>query len=186
MKMIIPPMLYKCKICKKGFQHLPRSDDGGKNACKVCFKTFTRQDALTRHLKRCKKGVQKEHKCENCKKSFDRKFNLVRHMAVHEKENSLKYRCEVDGCERVFKRNDKFVVHQLSHNITKVHVNMPSKVNKFGLHHHHHHLQFKVIYYSMLAWVRLFITIVFLPFSLSCARLRVTPSSHKSEAITCS
>ena len=47
-----------------------------------------------------------------------------------------------------------------------------------------HHHQFKVIYYSMLAWVRLFITIVFLQFSLSCARLRVTPSSRKSEAIT--
>ena len=39
------PMLYKCEICKKGFQHLPslsrykkthhvpRSDDGGKNEC---------------------------------------------------------------------------------------------------------------------------------------------------------
>ena len=53
-------------------------------------------------------------------------------------------------------------------------------------HYHHLHLQFKVIYYSMVAWVRLFITIVFLQFSLSCARLRVTPSSRKSEAITCS
>ena len=30
----------------------------------------------------------------------------------------------------------------------------------------------------MLAWVRLFITIVFLQFSLSCARLLVTPSSQ--------
>ena len=53
-------------------------------------------------------------------------------------------------------------------------------------HHHHHHHQFKVICYSMLAWVRLFITIVFLQFSLSCARLRVTHNSRKSEAITCS
>ena len=50
----------------------------------------------------------------------------------------------------------------------------------------HYHLQFKVIYYSMLAWVRLFITIVFLRFSLSCARLRVTHSSRKSKVITCS
>ena len=53
-------------------------------------------------------------------------------------------------------------------------------------HHHHHHHQFKVIYYFMLAWVRLFITIVFLQFSLFCARLWVMPSSRKSEAITCS
>ena len=50
----------------------------------------------------------------------------------------------------------------------------------------HHHHQFKVIYYSMLAWVRLFVTIVFIQLSLSCARPRVTPSSRKSEAITCS
>ena len=56
----------------------------------------------------------------------------------------------------------------------------------YFISYHHHHHQFKVIYYSMLAWVRLFITLSFLQFSLSCARLWVTPRLRKSEAITCS
>ena len=66
---------------------------------------------------------KEEHKCENSILPATWPFMTKKmHLSIG-----------VDGCERVFKRNDKFVAHQLSHNITKVCVNVPKKVKKIGL-----------------------------------------------------
>ena len=91
--------LFTCKICHQDFKHLPSlsrhkktyhntSNSSGENECKVCFKIFSRQDALNRHVPNCKgpsSQNNKENKCSTCNKVFGKISNLLRHMPLHEK-----------------------------------------------------------------------------------------------------
>eukprot|EP00038_Savillea_parva_P031515 m.87409 g.87409 ORF g.87409 m.87409 type:complete len:252 (-) comp9700_c0_seq1:159-914(-) len=52
--------------------------------------------------------------CETCGKVYTQKRNLKRHAVSHDK-NAKRYKCEFDGCTRVFLRADDFNDHKKTH-----------------------------------------------------------------------
>lgn len=81
--------------------------------CNQCSATFTRNDALTRHLK-IHAIPGKAYTCDYCSKSYSRR-NCIRHMkAVHvHKEETRLYECYVCGVKykRLFSLKNHVVLH---------------------------------------------------------------------------
>ena len=117
---------HQCDICDKSFylryeltKH--KEDHSGiRYECKLCSKTFTREDSLKGHMQ--SKGhvekaghnsdfVEKPYQCQLCGKSFHRKLYLTDHLKIH---SGLKpHSCTVCGKAFLRKRqmNDHMRIH---------------------------------------------------------------------------
>lgn len=82
--------------------------------CKLCCKTFYRQEHLDRHIK-IHIPSEKKFECTICQKKFNRKDNLRSHMRVHrdEKEDTDKHLCVY--CGRSFSNSSNLIVHMRRH-----------------------------------------------------------------------
>ena len=102
----------ECKICGIIVKHLKvhmivHSDK--KPKCKVCNKTFSRQDNLRAHERVHIR--EKSFGCQSCSEAFRTMIELKKHERIHDDNNSFK--CET--CGKVFSIISKLKSHQISH-----------------------------------------------------------------------
>ncbi|CAL1294548.1 unnamed protein product [Larinioides sclopetarius] len=77
--------------------------------CPTCSKSFSRKDALKRHMKT--HSNEKLFTCQICEKSFARKDHLMCHMKTHSVETDFK--CDI--CDKSFQRKHCFAMHMKKH-----------------------------------------------------------------------
>lgn len=76
--------------------------------CSLCFKTFQKQNHLTRHIKI--HSGDRQHKCPYCGKAFLRSDNLKKHIRIHTGE---KFPCQF--CNRGFTDSSNLTKHIRTH-----------------------------------------------------------------------
>ena len=76
--------------------------------CPLCFKTFQKQNHLTRHIKI--HSGERQHKCPYCGKAFLRSDNLKKHVRIHTGE---KFPCRF--CNKGFTDSSNLIKHIRTH-----------------------------------------------------------------------
>ena len=81
-------------------------------ACKVCHKSFQRQEYVHAHMKQ---HEEKSFPCPVCGKKFTYKCNLKSHLVTHSDQKP--FQCE--GCHKEFKRQEQLTCHARIHDPSK-------------------------------------------------------------------
>lgn len=81
-------------------------------SCKVCHKSFQRQEYVYAHMKQ---HEEKSFSCPMCDKKFTYKCNLKSHLVTH--SDSKPYQCDV--CNKEFKRQEQLTCHARIHDPTQ-------------------------------------------------------------------
>ena len=101
----------------QAFNPFPSSCCGVEQHCVKCLHcemTFTRSDALKRHLKKAhpKPVVTNGLCCQECKKSFQYELALHLHEERCGKEKAKPFKCTFAGCGKSFHRKSTLEHHQ--------------------------------------------------------------------------
>ena len=81
-------------------------------SCKVCHKSFQRQEYVYAHMKQ---HEEKTFSCAVCEKKFTYKCNLKSHLVTH--SDNKPFQCDV--CHKEFKRQEQLTCHVRIHNPNK-------------------------------------------------------------------
>ena len=109
----------QCKLCGKSFTreenlklHIDTVHDGQKNyKCKFCKKKFSQSTNLKKHIDNVHLG-RKDYHCDSCEKSFCRSSALKNHI------NSFHYGCKdfhCDSCQKSFASTSALIKHKRSY-----------------------------------------------------------------------
>lgn len=92
-------------ISSKGIQRAPKSS---KFTCQLCWREFSRQSSLNRHME-C--HIMKTMRCKFCEKEFKNKESLHRHERMHTEDSP--HKCHV--CGKSYCSSSTLVAHIRKH-----------------------------------------------------------------------
>ena len=93
--------------------HLKIHVEGKGYLCKYCNKSYKLKGFLFQHIG-SRHGVEKPYECDQCDAAFEDKIGLSVHIETHiVKKPPLVLQCS--QCDRTFKTNAAFVLHQRKH-----------------------------------------------------------------------
>lgn len=78
--------------------------------CEKCPKKFWKENNLNSHL-RTHEGLR-PYPCNLCDKQYLKSSHLNMHIRVIHKDTNLEIQCDVEGCDKVFRREQSFQYHK--------------------------------------------------------------------------